>query len=171
MNNTTCGECRACCVVLPIAEPDLVKPAGEPCKHLCETGCGIYGRAEWPTLCRKYYCGWRQDKWMSQRPLYRPDTLGVIFQFTPGVLALFEVRPGALQSQQVQYIKARLRGDAQVNNYPVGVLDELRVDPATVTNGEAPLDTEKYEWEDLGGDEHILKLKMRSSRMPLPLVA
>ena len=108
---------------------------------------------------------------MAQGPLYRPDKLGVIFQFNGGVLALYEVRPGALTSQQVQYIKSRLRGKATVLNYPVGVLDGLRVDPVTVRNGVAPLDTEKYEWKDLGGDEGVLTLKKQSGRVPLPLVA
>ncbi len=173
MSKNTCGECRACCVVLPLTEPDFVKAAGEPCTHLCESGCRLFGSAEWPTLCREYYCIWRLDKWMGQRPLYRPDKLGVIFQFNDGVLALFEVQPGALQSPQVHYVKGRLRGHPwvrTVKNYPVGILDGIRFDPGKMMdNGTIEWDTDQYEWEDLGGGEWILK--KTSSRIPLPLVA
>jgi hypothetical protein len=165
----TCGECKACCVVLPIAEPELVKPAGEPCQHLCEGGCGIFGTTEWPTLCREYLCGWRLDKWLNQRPLYRPDKLGVIIQFNDGVLALFEVVPGSLQSRQVEYIKRRLRGTMMVKNYPVGVLDGIRVTPEMVHEGIVELDPGVHEWEDLGGNERILRRTSPSGRIPLPL--
>jgi len=168
MNKNSCGECRACCVLLPIAEPNFVKPAGQPCNHLCESGCRIFGSAEWPTLCREYYCGWRLDKWMGQRPFYRPDKLGVIIQFHDGILAIFEVIPGALQSPQVQYVKSRLRRSRMVKNYPVGTLDGIRFDPATVSNGKADLDADHY-WEDFGSDERILRKK--TNKIPLPLVA
>lgn len=169
MSKNTCGDCRACCVVLPIAEPNFVKPAGEPCKHLCGSGCRLYGNADWPTLCRDYFCVWRQDKWMGQRPLYRPDKLGVLFQFNDGVLAVFEIIPGALQATQVQYIKGRLRGHRLVKNYPAGILDGIRFDPETKEDGTIDLNPDKYEWEDLGGYEWTLRRK--DNRIPLPLVA
>lgn len=121
----TCCECKACCVILPIAETELAKPAGVQCQHLCENGCGIYGTTEWPKLCREYLCGWRREKWMNQRPLYRLDKLGVIFQCDGKVLALFEVMPGSLPSQQAEYIKRRLRGAMMVTNYPAGTLDGI----------------------------------------------
>src|ERR1700733_6764396 len=79
MNKNECGECRACCVVLPIVEPDFNKPAGEPCKHLCDKGCSIFGQPTWPKLCRDYLCVWRVDGWLGKRPNYRPDKLGVVF--------------------------------------------------------------------------------------------
>jgi hypothetical protein len=56
-----------------------------------------------------------------------------------------------------------------VKNYPVGILDGIRLDPATVSNGKTDLDPNEYEWEDLGGDEWILRRK--DNRLPLPLVA
>lgn len=164
-----CGDCKACCVVLPIAEPDFVKPAGVPCKHLCESGCGIYGSEAWPKLCREYLCGWRREKWLNQRPLYRPDKLGVIFQFSQGRLALFECIAGALQSPQVQYVKNRLRGTRIVKNYPVGVLNDLHLTPEVVHNGGSDLDRDIHQWEELGGNERTLRQK--ASRIPLPLVA
>jgi hypothetical protein len=106
---------------------------------------------------------------MNQRPLYRPDKLGVIIQCDGSVLALFEVVPGALQSQQVEYIKRRLRGTMMVSNYPVGVLDGFRVTPDMVHEGGTELDPAVHEWEELGGNEYILRRTSPSGRIPLPL--
>jgi hypothetical protein len=165
----TCGECRACCVVLPIADTEIVKPAGEPCHHLNSSGCGIYQTADWPRLCREYLCIWRQDKWLGKRSHYRPDKIGVVFQSNATVLSLFEVYPGALQSPQVQYIKSRLRGRLIIRSYPVGVLDGVWATPDMVDgDGTAELDANQHEWEDLGGQEYILRTKC--VRIPLPLV-
>lgn len=168
-----CGECQACCVVLPIAEPGFVKPAGEPCHHLCKTGCSLFGSPQLPRLCQEYFCGWRLDKWLNQRSLYRPDKLGVIFQFNPGVLAIYEVRPGTLQSSQVAYVKSRLvklfGPNVLVKNYPFGVLDGIRVDPASVKDGVADLDATLHEWHGIGSNE--LTLHFKAGRRPLPVVS
>lgn len=56
-----------------------------------------------------------------------------------------------------------------VKNYPLGILDGIRFDPATVSNGSADLDPDQYDWEDIGGGEYVLRRK--TTRMPLPLVA
>lgn len=107
---------------------------------------------------------------MNQRPLYRPDKLGVIIQFCEGVLALYAVVPGALQSQQVEYIKRRLRCAMEVMSYPVGVLDGIRDTPDMVQkDGSVEVNPEVHEWEWLGGNEWILRRKSPSGRIPLPL--
>lgn len=166
----TCGECKACCVVLPIADPEIVKPAGEPCQHLCESGCGIYEKPEWPQLCRDYFCAWRQVEWLGTRPLYRPDKLGVIFQFHSEVLAIFEIYPGASQSSQVQYVKNRLRGTLKVRIYPVGILDGITFTPEMVgSDGQTKGDVDGVKWEYLGGDEYILRRIAPAGRIPLPV--
>lgn len=139
-NRNICGECRACCIVLPIAEPDFVKAAGEPCKHLCASGCSLFKSKELPELCRDYYCEWRIDKWFEQRPEYRPDIIGVIFQYGRGTLSIFETRPNALNTARVQYVKARLRKNLLVKLYPYGVQDGIKYDPATVINGTVDTD-------------------------------
>lgn len=157
-----CGECQACCVVLPIAEPDFVKPAGVPCQHLCETGCQLFGTPELPNLCRDFYCEWRLQQWLNDRPQYRPDVLGVLFMVHRGVLTVFEVHPGALMSQRVAYAKSRLRsqlGNGLVKNYPLGVLDVLQTDPAKVTRGTADINPLLQEWHADGGNEFTLRLK------------
>lgn len=163
-----CGECSACCVVLPIAEPEFVKPAGEPCKHLCGSGCELYEGPQWPRLCKVYFCGWRLDDWLNQRPNYRPDKLGVIFQFGTETLSLFEIRPGALQSQQVAYIKSRirkwLREDVTIKNYSAGVLDGIRYEPADVKNSQVAFNPETHEWVNHGG--HELTLIRKSQEIP-----
>jgi hypothetical protein len=105
---------------------------------------------------------------MDRKPLYRPDKLGVIFQRTDVVLAMFEVVPGALQTPTVQYIKGRLAGGRIVRNYPVGVLDGIRFDPDTVEGDMVPLDP-TTEWEVISEKE--MTLRRKTSRVPLPLAA
>lgn len=70
-----CGDCVACCRVLPIDGPDLKKQAGVLCPNCTQgVGCTIYEHR--PELCRGFYCGWRRlaiipDGW-------RPDDFGVL---------------------------------------------------------------------------------------------
>lgn len=66
-----CGDCKACCVLLPVRVLD--KPANVPCKHLCASGCGIY--PNWPDLCNRWECAWRSGE---LGPYDRPDKSGVI---------------------------------------------------------------------------------------------
>lgn len=56
-----------CCVLPAIRE--LGKPANVPCKHLTETGCGIYESR--PQVCRSFECHWLNGKGAS-----RPDVVG-----------------------------------------------------------------------------------------------
>lgn len=124
----TCGECTACCTVLPISERDWVKPAGKPCEHLCDKGCSIYGKPEWPNLCAKYLCGWRDITWLGEQPDCRPDRLGIIFQSHEGgnLIAMYEVRPGAAYEEKVCLVVCKMlrkykgRDRLRINLYPYG---------------------------------------------------
>lgn len=160
VSKNRCGECRACCVVLPIAEPELVKPAGEPCKHLCGTGCQLYNSPQFPALCKEYLCLWRHDDWLNKRPDYRPDKLGVIFHFGADGLVVFETHPGSLRSQQVAYVKRRLlkhlHSDALVKNFPAGVLDGVHIAPSDVCKGQAEMNPETHKWVYESGNEFTL---------------
>jgi hypothetical protein len=70
-----CDGCVACCKVLNINEPELVKPADQLCMHCTGQGCGIHdGR---PQVCRDWDCVWRR---IDSMPLEtRPDHLGVVW--------------------------------------------------------------------------------------------
>ncbi len=141
MNQNECGDCHACCVVLPVYDRPTgwAKAGAEPCEHLRpgESGCcGIYQRR--PEVCRAWHCAWRKDPWLGSRPDYRPDRLGVMFSFSGAGLGLWEVRRGALQDGRVQYIKRKLLAmnkaeQERVTNYPVGAVT------CTPVNGRYPL--------------------------------
>ncbi|HEY1876295.1 MAG TPA: hypothetical protein VGG66_02460 [Rhizomicrobium sp.] len=74
LDKRTCGPCTVCCVVLKIDTPELRKMARVPCKHLTQSGCGIYaGR---PAVCRKFLCGWRLFEELGED--WRPDLSGVL---------------------------------------------------------------------------------------------
>jgi len=163
---STCGECRECCIHLHINEPGWKKAAGDPCHHLAANGCGcsIYGKPEWPTLCRGYLCMWRSEEWMSSRPNYRPDKLGVIIDWYPWAVTVRETRPGAAEQASVQYIIARYRRQGQlVKIYPhlvsQGVLPQG--EPDGTGQSEMP---EDFLWEEAQPGTYKLK------RVALPMV-
>jgi hypothetical protein len=69
-----CGDCRVCCIVPEIKEPELVKASGVRCAHLCKSGCSIHEAK--PSACREFNCAWRvmpeiDDSW-------RPDRVGLL---------------------------------------------------------------------------------------------
>jgi len=76
--------------------PELQKPPGVPCQHICERGCEIYDTR--PASCRDWSCLWLTGD--LPEPL-KPDTCGVIWDntyhnlFDQKLLAAREVRPGA----------------------------------------------------------------------------
>lgn len=70
-----CGDCVACCQVLNIDTPQMLKPAGQMCMHCTGKGCGVYPNR--PTACREWDCAWRRVA--SMPPETRPDKLGVLF--------------------------------------------------------------------------------------------
>ena len=97
-----CGSCSACCTVIGV--PEFAKGTYEACKHLCETGCGIY--AERPGSCRRFECQWLRGVLEvdgSVDTALRPDSCGVILDYLPesafgAVFVAWEVEPGASAS-------------------------------------------------------------------------
>jgi hypothetical protein len=72
----TCGSCRECCIALALRpEPGWwqeIKPAGQPCRFLNESGCSIHDQPR-PNICGDFKCGYL----LGQVP-QRPDENGVI---------------------------------------------------------------------------------------------
>lgn len=106
----TCGNCTACCFVKAVRE--LGKPSQTACRHLCGGGCGVY--ADRPRSCRDYACLWRQGM-VDGDERRRPDRLGVIIDYEPFAripgtirLVVWELVPGAAQSEKVRYVVDRL---------------------------------------------------------------
>ncbi|HEV3340925.1 MAG TPA: hypothetical protein VG125_11230 [Pirellulales bacterium] len=143
----SCGDCTACCTVKGVSE--LGKPSQTACRHLCPTGCAIYSAR--PKGCRDYACLWRQG-WIEGDERRRPDKLGVLFDYDlferiPGSvrLVVWEVVPGAAQSQKVRFIVGKLlethpqiravaycaAGKPAHHNYPI--------DRQTYPGGDAPM--------------------------------
>jgi hypothetical protein len=74
-DDRACGDCIACCQVLNIDEPELVKPQGTLCPNCTGSGCAIYDTR--PGVCRSWNCAWKRI--VSMPPQTRPDTMGVLF--------------------------------------------------------------------------------------------
>jgi len=74
LDDRACGDCTACCTVLTVDTPDFKKPAGTPCVHLAEHGCGIH--AVRPHICRTWFCGWRRVAALPEGA--RPDRSGLL---------------------------------------------------------------------------------------------
>ena len=110
-----CGDCVACCQVLNIDEPDMIKPADQLCMHCTGAGCSIYDSR--PQVCRDWDCVWRR---IDSMPLEtRPDKLGVLWTLdrrpepqTPFdrlyVVARATGAPEALKSQTALDVAAML---------------------------------------------------------------
>jgi len=81
-----CGNCTACCTVLPIRTAELQKTSHVLCVHCRESeGCQIY--ATRPQVCRDYYCGWRLLPGLPEN--WRPDLSGIFVdrvRFRPDAL-------------------------------------------------------------------------------------
>ena len=75
--NRTCGLCKACCVCYLLSPDEEFWPDGkrayEPCKFLCESGCGIHDRPR-PPVCTDYKC-----EYIEGVVPHRPSECGVIF--------------------------------------------------------------------------------------------
>lgn len=70
----TCGDCTACCTVLPIRATDFTKQPNVTCQHCVSAGCAIYETR--PDACRTYYCVWRTSPRLDDS--WRPDRSGVL---------------------------------------------------------------------------------------------
>lgn len=84
-----CGDCTMCCKLLGIAKHEdggladfpFNKPAGITCKH-CQPGhgCKLFGTAEFPNLCKSYFCLWKMPEGEFPIPeAHRPDKIHAIF--------------------------------------------------------------------------------------------
>jgi hypothetical protein len=74
-----CGDCKLCCTIHLIDDPDLQKPAFVPCHNLCAEGCKKY---LWrPQACRGFACAWLKSQARNDRmaPELRPDQCGAYF--------------------------------------------------------------------------------------------
>ena len=71
-----CGDCKVCCVVPPIDEPEMQKQPNAMCRHRSMGGCEIYEKR--PTVCRTYFCGWRRLVFLNDD--WRPDRSGVLIE-------------------------------------------------------------------------------------------
>jgi hypothetical protein len=104
-----CGDCNVCCTAMHVAALD--KPAGTPCEHQADAGCGIYQNR--PSVCRNWYCMWIRDRGSVFAEDERPDKLGVFFtagaplgksaSHTPNRLAGVATPLNRSQQQQVIY--------------------------------------------------------------------
>lgn len=120
MPKRSCGECRACCVVLGFEaredESPFTKPAGTPCPQLVPAGCGIY--ADRPPVCRRFQCGWLQAP--NLPAALRPDRCGVLFCTNDSVLGkgqavyAYEMRPGAVDDPLPAWLIGRLSREMTV---------------------------------------------------------
>jgi len=72
-----CGGCTVCCKELMINEPELKKPSGVLCTH-CAPGQGCQIHANWPRLCREWFCGWRYMPQLDES--WRPDRCGILVE-------------------------------------------------------------------------------------------
>jgi len=81
--------------------PELDIDYGQPCKHLCEAGCGIY--EERIEVCRVFSCAWKTNFVPDSQ---RPDKSGVICKWTEGGAMLLVPVSDKAPSPAVQYWKS-----------------------------------------------------------------
>ena len=85
-----CGECTMCCKLLLIRQNEdggladfpFDKPASTLCKH-CDPGhgCKIFATADFPNLCKSYFCLWKLTGKEQVLPEdCRPDRVHAIFE-------------------------------------------------------------------------------------------
>lgn len=84
-----CGDCQACCSILPVRE--LKKPANTRCTHQrFGKGCTIYERR--PRSCVWWSCRWLvEDDTAGMR---RPDRAGYVIDMVPDFITYQEIATG-----------------------------------------------------------------------------
>ena len=136
--NRQCGDCNVCCTTMKVTPLD--KPAGTPCQHMTETGCGDYENR--PEVCRVWYCMWVRDAHSILSEEERPDKLGVFFTATlPDVQtnqqALFahEVLPGSAENPRAKAAIQRLSQYVPIQYLPARTpTTELTVDGHSISD-------------------------------------
>jgi len=116
-----CGGCNVCCTAMRVAP--LNKPAGTPCEHQTDRGCGIY--RERPSACRAWFCMWVRDPGRIFNDAHRPDRLGVFFTASgpdpetgKQTIYVHEVRPDAAADPDARAVIDFLAGVAPVQVIP-----------------------------------------------------
>ena len=72
-----CGDCTLCCDLLQF--DGLDKPPYHRCRHVTETGCGVFGARERPAACASYRCTyvrWREERFEVPAPVPPPWECG-----------------------------------------------------------------------------------------------
>jgi hypothetical protein len=113
-----CGECTACCTVLGVAE--VPTPFYSLCPHQSATCCRIYDKR--PGACRDFYCEWLVGALTEED---RPDKLGLVFVSTraevggdnAAIVAAYEVRPGAGDTERARRVLATSKDDVALIRY------------------------------------------------------
>lgn len=75
-----CEHCTACCTKVSVEE--IAKPAFQPCKFLCGSGCSVYPTR--PLSCSEFHCGYLLFDFLPDWA--RPDRSGIMF--SPGTIGL-----------------------------------------------------------------------------------
>jgi hypothetical protein len=79
-----CGECQACCKILPISE--IGKKAGVRCDNQkFGVGCKVHGTPAQPGSCKRWNCWWLLDPTCD---LSRPDRAGYVIDPSPDFVIL-----------------------------------------------------------------------------------
>jgi hypothetical protein len=68
-----CGDCTACCTVLPIEA--INKPINTTCMNCTGSGCSVY--EDKPQTCSEFECAFLQGKDVPES--LRPDKCGILF--------------------------------------------------------------------------------------------
>lgn len=117
-----CAECKLCCTALEVKDLDPPKAMGEPCKHLCEKGCGIYENR--PDTCAIFYCSWRASELLKLGipENLKPNQCGFVLHWdpimNPTLMTLF-VDPDR-PNNWVKY-KRQLETIARVQDVAIGI--------------------------------------------------
>jgi hypothetical protein len=83
LGHTGCGSCSLCCTVMKVELPEGDKPEGQPCQHLCSSGCGCSIYASRPAPCRDFECVWLVSQRVPEVAMpaaLRPDRVGVAME-------------------------------------------------------------------------------------------
>ena len=91
-----CDGCTACCEYLWVEEMD--SPAGQPCRHQCATGCGIFGMPARPPVCGGFLCLYARGEPEVPRS---PADCGVLVWIDAGEIRFRELEPFALETPWV----------------------------------------------------------------------
>jgi hypothetical protein len=86
----SCAACKLCCTLVPAELDDGWTKAGERCKHLRSTGCGIYAKRPMP--CRVWSCRWLTDA--DTFGLRRPDLTHYVIDAMPDEIRLTDNETG-----------------------------------------------------------------------------